>query len=124
MRLKCALSCSASAYAALRCTYCMISSRFICLHRPLLWLRVRSTQAFLAQPDLTAGCVMAGLGFGVASLTTAPVMPSDYEHGWYLRPAMHSTAIVSLCYTGKRRYDSKQAGYGGQTKPVFHKKVC
>jgi ribosomal protein L44E len=25
---------------------------------------------------------------------------------------------------GKRRYDRKQAGFGGQTKPVFHKKVC
>jgi len=24
---------------------------------------------------------------------------------------------------GKRRYDRKQAGYGGQTKPVFRKKV-
>ena len=24
---------------------------------------------------------------------------------------------------GKRRYDEKQRGYGGQTKPVFHKKV-
>lgn len=24
--------------------------------------------------------------------------------------------------TGKRRYDRKQSGYGGQTKPVFHKK--
>ncbi|KAJ1453347.1 hypothetical protein M885DRAFT_524499, partial [Pelagophyceae sp. CCMP2097] len=24
---------------------------------------------------------------------------------------------------GKRRYDSKQMGYGGQTKPIFHKKV-
>lgn len=24
---------------------------------------------------------------------------------------------------GKRRYDRKQKGYGGQTKPVFHKKV-
>ena len=23
---------------------------------------------------------------------------------------------------GKRRYDRKQSGYGGQTKPVFHKK--
>jgi hypothetical protein len=31
---------------------------------------------------------------------------------------------VSLsCYAGKRRYDRKQSGYGGQTKPVFHKKV-
>jgi len=24
---------------------------------------------------------------------------------------------------GKRRYDRKQSGFGGQTKPVFHKKV-
>ena len=26
-------------------------------------------------------------------------------------------------FTGKRRYDRKQSGYGGQTKPIFHKKV-
>jgi large subunit ribosomal protein L44e len=25
--------------------------------------------------------------------------------------------------TGKRRYDRKQKGFGGQTKPVFHKKA-
>jgi large subunit ribosomal protein L44e len=24
---------------------------------------------------------------------------------------------------GKRRYDAKQKGFGGQTKPVFHKKA-
>lgn len=24
---------------------------------------------------------------------------------------------------GKRRYDQKQSGYGGQTKPIFHKKA-
>ena len=24
---------------------------------------------------------------------------------------------------GKRRYDSKPKGFGGQTKPIFHKKV-
>mmetsp|Transcript_3763 Transcript_3763/g.6434 ORF Transcript_3763/g.6434 Transcript_3763/m.6434 type:complete len:105 (-) Transcript_3763:69-383(-) len=24
---------------------------------------------------------------------------------------------------GKRRYDSKQMGFGGQTKPIFHKKA-
>uniref|UniRef100_A0A453BDI5 60S ribosomal protein L44 n=1 Tax=Aegilops tauschii subsp. strangulata TaxID=200361 RepID=A0A453BDI5_AEGTS len=28
----------------------------------------------------------------------------------------------SLSAQGKRRYDRKQSGYGGQTKPVFHKK--
>ncbi|KAI0507499.1 hypothetical protein KFK09_013624 [Dendrobium nobile] len=29
----------------------------------------------------------------------------------------------SLSVQGKRRYDRKQSGYGGQTKPVFHKKA-
>ncbi|KAK7286569.1 hypothetical protein RJT34_21653 [Clitoria ternatea] len=28
----------------------------------------------------------------------------------------------SIAAQGKRRYDRKQSGYGGQTKPVFHKK--
>jgi large subunit ribosomal protein L44e len=30
---------------------------------------------------------------------------------------------ASLHAQGKRRYDRKQQGYGGQTKPVFHKKA-
>ena len=30
---------------------------------------------------------------------------------------------ASIVAQGKRRYDNKQAGFGGQTKPVFHKKV-
>ncbi|XP_034371181.1 large ribosomal subunit protein eL42-like [Arvicanthis niloticus] len=29
----------------------------------------------------------------------------------------------SLYAQGKRRYDTKQGGYGGQTKPIFLKKV-
>lgn len=33
--------------------------------------------------------------------------------------------VLCVCVSpGKRRYDMKQAGFGGQTKPVFHKKVC
>jgi large subunit ribosomal protein L44e len=32
-------------------------------------------------------------------------------------------AKASLFAQGKRRYDRKQSGYGGQTKPVFHKKA-
>ena len=32
--------------------------------------------------------------------------------------------LNALCLrAGKRRYDRKQSGYGGQTKPVFHKKA-
>lgn len=34
-----------------------------------------------------------------------------------------SDALWGLLFVGKRRYDRKQSGYGGQTKPVFHKKV-
>merc|ERR1711933_593176 len=30
---------------------------------------------------------------------------------------------ASLYAQGKRRYDRKQQGYGGQTKPIFHKKA-
>merc|ERR1712131_473862 len=30
---------------------------------------------------------------------------------------------ASLYAQGKRRYDRKQSGYGGQTKPVLHKKA-
>lgn len=29
----------------------------------------------------------------------------------------------ALSSAGKRRYDRKQSGYGGQTKPIFRKKV-
>merc|ERR1712032_1752294 len=35
----------------------------------------------------------------------------------------YKTGKASLYAQGKRRYDSKQKGYGGQTKPVFHKKA-
>merc|ERR1712187_980786 len=30
---------------------------------------------------------------------------------------------ASVYAQGKRRYDRKQAGFGGQTKPIFHKKA-
>merc|ERR1711890_76440 len=35
----------------------------------------------------------------------------------------YKTGKASLFARGKRRYDRKQSGYGGQTKPVFHKKA-
>merc|ERR1711964_828666 len=37
--------------------------------------------------------------------------------------AQYKTGKASLVAQGKRRYDKKQAGFGGQTKPVFHKKA-
>ena len=46
--------------------------------------------------------------------------------GFELRPhkvTQYKKGKDSLAAQGKRRYDRKQSGYGGQTKPVFHKKV-
>eukprot|EP00160_Parvularia_atlantis_P002188 Unigene1178_Nuclearia_a/m.3790 Unigene1178_Nuclearia_a/g.3790 ORF Unigene1178_Nuclearia_a/g.3790 Unigene1178_Nuclearia_a/m.3790 type:complete len:107 (-) Unigene1178_Nuclearia_a:133-453(-) len=35
----------------------------------------------------------------------------------------YKTGKASLFAQGKRRYDQKQKGFGGQTKPVFKKKA-
>merc|ERR1711985_9780 len=35
----------------------------------------------------------------------------------------YKTGKASVVAQGKRRYDRKQSGYGGQTKPVFKKKA-
>merc|ERR1712216_595027 len=37
--------------------------------------------------------------------------------------SQYKTGKASLSAQGKRRYDNKQAGFGGHTKPVFHKKA-
>jgi hypothetical protein len=43
---------------------------------------------------------------------------------FWIASNLHSALNVEICFIpGKRRYDRKQAGFGGQTKPVFHKKV-
>merc|ERR1712166_1472170 len=35
----------------------------------------------------------------------------------------YKTGKARIRAQGKRRYDAKQKGFGGQTKPVFHKKA-
>eukprot|EP01002_Notosolenus_urceolatus_P016231 NODE_9838_length_459_cov_17.317073_g8742_i0.p1 GENE.NODE_9838_length_459_cov_17.317073_g8742_i0~~NODE_9838_length_459_cov_17.317073_g8742_i0.p1 ORF type:complete len:103 (+),score=43.93 NODE_9838_length_459_cov_17.317073_g8742_i0:93-401(+) len=37
--------------------------------------------------------------------------------------SQYKTGKASLFAQGKRRYDMKQKGYGGQTKPIFRKKA-
>ena len=37
--------------------------------------------------------------------------------------ATYKKGKESTCSQGRRRYDSKQSGYGGQTKPIFRKKA-
>ncbi|GAP83626.1 putative 60S ribosomal protein L44 [Rosellinia necatrix] len=39
------------------------------------------------------------------------------------RVTQYKAGKASPFAQGKRRYDRKQSGYGGQTKPVFHKKA-
>lgn len=39
------------------------------------------------------------------------------------RVTQYKAGKASSFAQGKRRYDRKQSGYGGQTKPVFHKKA-
>ena len=36
---------------------------------------------------------------------------------------LNAKLVFLSCCIGKRRYDRKQSGYGGQTKPVFRKKA-
>jgi large subunit ribosomal protein L44e len=36
--------------------------------------------------------------------------------------SQYKTGKASLTAQGKRRYDAKQKGYGGQTKPILRKK--
>ena len=61
-----------------------------------------------------------------------PVADTFPPSGWYCIVQGCSTSAellvrikyMTLFVSGKRRYDRKQCGYGGQTKPIFHKKVC
>ncbi|KAL9012958.1 MAG: hypothetical protein Q9173_002326, partial [Seirophora scorigena] len=54
-------------------------------------------------------------------LSLGPSVPSKHPTADNLARALLFQA--SLFAQGKRRYDRKQSGYGGQTKPVFHKKA-
>ena len=49
--------------------------------------------------------------------------PARYEIYDLITVRSTNAAQASLFAQGKRRYDRKQSGYGGQTKPVFHKKA-
>ncbi|KAL9623946.1 MAG: hypothetical protein Q9204_007911, partial [Flavoplaca sp. TL-2023a] len=47
------------------------------------------------------------------------IIVPDTQH----KVTQYKAGKASLFAQGKRRYDRKQSGYGGQTKPVFHKKA-
>merc|ERR1712166_167801 len=52
------------------------------------------------------------------TMVTAPKVKRTFCAG-----KKYKTGKASLYAQGKRRYDRKQQGYGGQTNPVFHKKA-
>ncbi|XP_022079266.1 60S ribosomal protein L44-like isoform X2 [Acanthaster planci] len=45
------------------------------------------------------------------------------KHHKMHKVTQYKAGKASVHVQGKRRYDRKQTGYGGQTKPVFHKKA-
>merc|ERR1712025_676117 len=65
----------------------------------------------------------------VAKMVNIPKTRNTYCKGKECRKhtlhkvTQYKTGKASLFAQGKRRYDRKQSGYGGQTKPVFHKKA-
>ncbi|ESO84909.1 hypothetical protein LOTGIDRAFT_168166, partial [Lottia gigantea] len=48
--------------------------------------------------------------------------PRCHKHTLH-KVTQYKAGKASLHAQGKRRYDRKQKGYGGQTKPIFHKKA-
>ena len=63
-----------------------------------------------------------------------PLYPPWMDSNTYCRAAackkhqlhkvtQYKTGKASIFAQGKRRYDRKQKGFGGQTKPIFHKKT-
>lgn len=69
---------------------------------------------------------------GTVTVTSPPSFKSDFfqchtAHGRAVsvtgNPRLMLTLYLAENFAGKRRYDRKQSGFGGQTKPVFRKKV-
>jgi Ribosomal protein L44 len=60
----------------------------------------------------------------VTKLDAFPTLTDSAPSGSPHKVTQYKKGKDSLAAQGKRRYDRKQSGYGGQTKPVFHKKVC
>lgn len=76
-----------------------------------------------------AGAVVAFVAWFVPAQVVVPKSRNTFcpakecrKHALH-KVTQYKTGKASKFAQGKRRYDRKQSGYGGQTKPVFHKKV-
>ncbi|KNZ43833.1 hypothetical protein VP01_981g2 [Puccinia sorghi] len=63
------------------------------------------------------------LRFQAVIMVNIPKTRRTYCKGKQCKKHTPHKGKASLFAQGKRRYDRKQSGYGGQTKPVFHKKA-
>jgi ribosomal protein L44E len=97
-----------------------------------LQARVRlSPRAAHAAAHAAAGAAAAGETHAARSRRRvrrqrAIAAPRRAGKGWHGQTlALREADLLAspLLSPGKRRYDAKQSGYGGQTKPVFHKKA-
>ncbi|UYV68800.1 RPL36A [Cordylochernes scorpioides] len=66
--------------------------------------------------------------FSIASIVNVPKTRRTFCKGKCKKHTLHKVTQYkkgkdSIYAQGKRRYDRKQKGYGGQTKPIFRKKA-
>merc|ERR1711924_207805 len=72
---------------------------------------------------------MGSVRLAPINMVTCPKVKRNYCKGKQCKKhtphkvTQYKTGKASLFVQGKRRYDRKQSGFGGQTKPVFKKKA-
>ncbi|KAG9202320.1 inner nuclear membrane protein enriched at telomere/subtelomere region [Epicoccum nigrum] len=82
-----------------------------------------------SNPSLRASHNCDGHGLTIAVQVNVPKTRRTYCKGKDCKKhtqhkvTQYKAGKASLFAQGKRRYDRKQSGYGGQTKPVFHKRA-
>merc|ERR1711973_641391 len=81
------------------------------------------------KPEDNTVNVLSGLFRESSKMVNVPKTRRTYCKGKKCRKhtlhkvSQYKAGKASLYAQGKRRYDRKQRGYGGQTKPIFHKKA-
>jgi len=75
------------------------------------------------RPRLTRGAPRARRMVNAPKTTKTFCKAPKCRNHQVFKVTQYKAGKASLVAQGKRRYDNKQAGFGGQTKPVFHKKA-
>ena len=102
-------------YTFVMCGQCSVSSwHFLSVSWKLPWA-LKSITCVYIFPNVFVDCTDDLTSVVLKFLPSAEMLTTNGE-------AAHCSD-VSCSLPGKRRYDRKQSGYGGQTKPIFRKKV-